>query len=320
MPTTEGGLRMMYDLTLMLDGYPGLEHSLPIYPLYAEGPPSCTQTINHDQRKSWSGSTHSRSWTSRSPGRCGTVAVRNVACGTITVPPDQGPTCSDSPLLTLPRAYRSLRVQFSQSNWATCQPGMFRGGVAAPAPETSLSSIPREKRRSTSGADQPLQALERLFREHYNGLCAFVRRYVGDSAVAEDVVQDVFVTLCGRSKAVELGAGMHTYLYRSARNAALNHLKHRRIVERKRRQVHLALSPSHASTDESARQKELAEAIESAVAELPERARLVFTLSREGGLTYGEIARTLDISKKAVEANLSRALAVLRKKLNIFLS
>lgn len=34
MPTTEGGLRMMYDLTLMLDGYPGLEHSLPIYPIY----------------------------------------------------------------------------------------------------------------------------------------------------------------------------------------------------------------------------------------------------------------------------------------------
>jgi len=36
MPTTEGGLRMMYDLTLMLDGYPGLEHSLPIYPIYED--------------------------------------------------------------------------------------------------------------------------------------------------------------------------------------------------------------------------------------------------------------------------------------------
>jgi hypothetical protein len=34
MPTTEGGLRAQYDLTLALDGYSGLEHSFPIYPIY----------------------------------------------------------------------------------------------------------------------------------------------------------------------------------------------------------------------------------------------------------------------------------------------
>ncbi len=36
MPTTEGGLMMKYDMTLMLDGYPGLEHSLPVYPIYKD--------------------------------------------------------------------------------------------------------------------------------------------------------------------------------------------------------------------------------------------------------------------------------------------
>jgi hypothetical protein len=36
MPTTEGGLRAQYDLTLALDGYSGLEHSFPIYPLYKD--------------------------------------------------------------------------------------------------------------------------------------------------------------------------------------------------------------------------------------------------------------------------------------------
>lgn len=34
MPTTEGGLQFMYDLTMALDGYPGQEHSLPIAPIY----------------------------------------------------------------------------------------------------------------------------------------------------------------------------------------------------------------------------------------------------------------------------------------------
>ncbi|MDX1393798.1 MAG: amidohydrolase family protein [Gemmatimonadota bacterium] len=36
MPTTEGGLRAAYDLTLALDGYSGLEHSYPIYPMYED--------------------------------------------------------------------------------------------------------------------------------------------------------------------------------------------------------------------------------------------------------------------------------------------
>ncbi|MGD8278642.1 MAG: amidohydrolase family protein [Gemmatimonadota bacterium] len=35
-PTTEGGLMMKYDLTMMLDGYPGQEHALPIYPIYGD--------------------------------------------------------------------------------------------------------------------------------------------------------------------------------------------------------------------------------------------------------------------------------------------
>lgn len=188
-----------------------------------------------------------------------------------------------------------------------------------PPPETRLGSIPQEKPRTLPDVGHPSDELERLFREHYTGLCAFVRRFVVDAALAEDIVQDTFVALWDRGAAMDVGVGIRTYLYRSARNAALNHLKHQRIVKRTRRHVPLALTPSNPSTDESARQTELAAAIEAAVLDLPERARLVFTLSREGGLTYAEIARTLGISDKAVEANLSRALAALRKRLSIFL-
>ena len=36
MPTTEGGLDMKYDLEMIIDGYPGLEHSFPIFPLYRD--------------------------------------------------------------------------------------------------------------------------------------------------------------------------------------------------------------------------------------------------------------------------------------------
>ena len=58
---------------------------------------------------------------------------------------------------------------------------------------------------------------------------------------------------------------------------------------------------------------------EAATQALPERARLVFTLSREGGLSYSEIAETLGVTVKAVEAAMTRALRALRKDLEPFL-
>ena len=51
------------------------------------------------------------------------------------------------------------------------------------------------------------------------------------------------------------------------------------------------------------------------MAKLPERRRLVFTLSREQGLTYQEIAKLLGISHKTVEMQMGRAYRALRKYL-----
>jgi RNA polymerase sigma-70 factor (ECF subfamily) len=60
---------------------------------------------------------------------------------------------------------------------------------------------------------------------------------------------------------------------------------------------------------------ELAAAAAAAVADLPPRCREVFTLSRARGLSYAEIAETLGISVKTVEAQMARALRGLRERL-----
>ena len=56
-----------------------------------------------------------------------------------------------------------------------------------------------------------------------------------------------------------------------------------------------------------------------AVAQLPDRCREVFELSRVHGLTYAEIARALDISVKTVEAQMGKALRTLRERLGPYL-
>jgi RNA polymerase sigma-70 factor (ECF subfamily) len=72
---------------------------------------------------------------------------------------------------------------------------------------------------------------------------------------------------------------------------------------------------SVATPDRELRTTELAAALQSALARLPERRRLVFTLSREQGLTYNEIAKLLGISPKTVEMQMGRAYRTLRKYL-----
>jgi RNA polymerase sigma-70 factor (ECF subfamily) len=54
--------------------------------------------------------------------------------------------------------------------------------------------------------------------------------------------------------------------------------------------------------------------LQNSVAELPDQMRMIFTLSREKGLKYFEIANFLNISIKTVETQMSRALRRLRKE------
>jgi RNA polymerase sigma-70 factor (ECF subfamily) len=65
--------------------------------------------------------------------------------------------------------------------------------------------------------------------------------------------------------------------------------------------------------------KQLRNAIDSAIAELPDQMRKIFELNRHDGLKYTEIAKHLNLSIKTVETQMSRALLKLRKKLAAFI-
>jgi len=162
-------------------------------------------------------------------------------------------------------------------------------------------------------------SFEDLYCHHYAGLVAFARGYVDDFSAAEDVVQDVFLAVWRRWDELELRGKIRTYLYSAVRNAALDRLKHADGVLRHRTKATIALTPGPRPADEAVRHHELASAIEAAVQQLPERSREAFVMSRDGGLTYAEIAEVLGVSVKAVEASISRALRSLRHHLAPFL-
>jgi RNA polymerase sigma-70 factor (ECF subfamily) len=73
------------------------------------------------------------------------------------------------------------------------------------------------------------------------------------------------------------------------------------------------------AADRDTLEQEVQLALKEAVASLPERCREIFELSRVHGLKYAEIAATLEISIKTVEAQMGKAIRVLRARLAAWL-
>lgn len=153
---------------------------------------------------------------------------------------------------------------------------------------------------------------ETLFRTFSPGLCAFLTRYVGERAIAEELVQDVFLALWNQRATLHLTGSVQAYLYTAARNRALNALQHERVADRFRVTTLQRMTVVEAVVHGEA---ECIAALEfsDAMARLPTRCRLVFTLQRTHGMTYGEVAACLGISVKTVETQMGRALRTLRQ-------
>jgi RNA polymerase sigma-70 factor (ECF subfamily) len=160
-------------------------------------------------------------------------------------------------------------------------------------------------------------AFAALFRTLYAGLVAAAERLLGDRASAEDVAQDVMLELWRRREQLPEDVSLRGYLYQSVRNRALNKLRHARTAREAEPYVR---PPSAApSTDAHAVTGELEVAMRQAVADLPDEVRETFLLSRVDGLTYAEIATTVGMSVKTVEARMGRALKHVRERLAAWL-
>lgn len=161
-------------------------------------------------------------------------------------------------------------------------------------------------------------AFEIAFLKYHSSLCRYIWKYVRSEEIAEEIVQEVFTEVWEDRKKLNPSGHLRGFLFEVARNKALDHIKHQKIVERyiaetkkRKREVH----------DKSFHQKkrdseEFREAMREAIHNLPPRGRQIFKLNRDEGLTYLEISEYLDISVKTVETHMRRALKELRERLS----
>jgi RNA polymerase sigma-70 factor (ECF subfamily) len=157
-------------------------------------------------------------------------------------------------------------------------------------------------------------AYDTVFRTWYPVLVRVAASLLHDADAAEEVAQDVMHELWRRRHLLDADVSLRAYLLRSIRNRSLNHLRHLRV----RRETQVEIEESYnapIASDQPLVAQELSDAVQKALDELPPRCREVFDLSRMHGLKYAEIAESLGISQKTVEAQMGKALKHMRERL-----
>ena len=156
-----------------------------------------------------------------------------------------------------------------------------------------------------------------LFRELYGPLTQYAYSFVLDHAIAEDIVQDVFVRIWEKHATVIESPQARAYLYRAVRNTCFNHLGSKKKI-----QLHSLSDMDPAEQDsltwtvtEEPAEEDIPnyrDLLKKGIEQLPEKCREVFLLSRTGKLSNQEIADQLGISIKTVNNQTWKAMKLLR--------
>jgi len=167
-------------------------------------------------------------------------------------------------------------------------------------------------------AESDRSSLLRLLVAHYEELTGYLTRRLGSSGAASDVVHDTYLRLQGLGAVPDLD-NPRAYLYRVADNIALDRLRGDGRRDRRFASSDLlaALPSEDPGAEERMVQEQRLRLLARVIDELPARRRQVFLLHKIDGLSHGEVARRLGISRSMVEKHVMRALAHCRDRLTV---
>ncbi|SFF20436.1 RNA polymerase sigma-70 factor [Sunxiuqinia elliptica] len=163
-----------------------------------------------------------------------------------------------------------------------------------------------------------------IFRLYYNRLFYFARHYLNDHEVAQDVVQDVFSDIWEDHHKFSKVRNLSSWLHTLCKNQCLKKIDHIKVMQKherslKYRELLIAQGALRDLDTSPVAFNEISEIIDKTLRQIPKQTRLIFEMSRNENKKNREIAKELNISQKTVEANISKALKLLRKSLHHYL-
>jgi RNA polymerase sigma-70 factor (ECF subfamily) len=165
------------------------------------------------------------------------------------------------------------------------------------------------------------ELFDEIFRQYAKPLFYYAAKFVGDDQ-AKDIVQDTFAKLWA-DKSLVITKSLNSLLFTTIRNRCLQQLEKEKVrnkyIESTRQKLQTEELQFYMDERSSLMEQELEDKLNEVLKNLPDRCRQIFMMSRFENKKNREIAEELDISVKAVEKQISKALATIRIEMKEFL-
>lgn len=161
-----------------------------------------------------------------------------------------------------------------------------------------------------------IQGFEHTYNKYWDELYSYCLHHCRNSHHAEEIVQEVFLSLWQRRSSFEEKGDIKSYLYRAVKNKVFDFYREKTKKDALLNNMRLNVCEGACFTENEVHFNDLNTHLNKAIESLPCRCREVYQLSRAKGLNNKEIASELSISEKTVEQHLTKALHFIRKRID----
>ncbi|WP_207424392.1 RNA polymerase sigma-70 factor [Desertivirga brevis] len=152
-------------------------------------------------------------------------------------------------------------------------------------------------------------AFKDLYYQYFNKLYNFALPIVKSGEIAEEVVNDAFISLWNNRAELPAIRNFKVYIYTAVRNRSLNASSRLKVHD------HLALDEvdlkfytDYQHADDKLLAEELTEILNNSIEKLPAQSKVIFRLVKEDGLKHKEVAELMNLSIKSIEYHMGNAL------------
>lgn len=163
-------------------------------------------------------------------------------------------------------------------------------------------------------------AMDELFNQYWEFVLDAAFKKLGDEDVAQDITQEIFISLWESRDSLELAGNLYAYFYGAVKYKVINYFRAQATREGHQAELGYLMAHEHAeATDTRLILKDLNKDVEDALDRLPEKMRMVVLMSRRQDLSIKEIALKLGVSVQTVKNQITAAMKLLRENLSYIL-
>ncbi|MBB6237938.1 RNA polymerase sigma-70 factor (ECF subfamily) [Pedobacter sp. AK013] len=160
-------------------------------------------------------------------------------------------------------------------------------------------------------------AFTEVYRRFWDKIFAVAYHRLANQAEAEEIVQEVFLSLWKRRSNLQIKYTLNTYLSAATKYQVINKQSRGHFNKGEKKSLEEIVEQGIDTTELWFSERELRQELDKHINNLPLKCRLIFKMSRENYKSNAEIAEELNVSEKTVEAHITRALKILKDKLGV---